>query len=352
MNKKQRANWPFLVSAFFHLCVVVGDASGTDRFALSSISVANLVGDTRFVCSKEFLSDIGISVFRVFSAFILAFVIAIPLALLMTEFAFVKRLLEPYIDFIRYLPVPALIPLTILFFGLGEGSKIALLFIGTFFNSFFLLLMTSTHSIEILRPLFSLGFSRMRGEFLGCVPFCLSCTTMPALRWDGPDLPRDRGTCCGPGRNRTCDQRGTTVFQHRKVYVAILTLGIIGLVIDQVFKRLYPVASFLTESMIEVTGLKKRMIQKSREARRIERHFFSCKKGEFVCIVGSSGSGKSTLLRCLSGMDTDCEGEVRIDGETRDRYFSQKSAGFVSARVFQFSLVNGLAKCSTGEPSS
>ena len=60
---------------------------------------------------KQFLFDIGISVFRVFSAFALAFVIAVPTALLMTECAFVKRLLEPYIDFIRYLPVPALIPL-------------------------------------------------------------------------------------------------------------------------------------------------------------------------------------------------------------------------------------------------
>ncbi len=37
--------------------------------------------------------------------------------------------------------------------------------------------------------------------------------------------------------------------------------------------------------------------------------------GEFVSITGKSGCGKSTLLYILSTMDTDFEGEVKIDGE-------------------------------------
>ena len=41
---------------------------------------------------------------------------------------------EPLIDFIRYLPVPALVPLTLIWLGIGESSKIALLWIGTFFQ--------------------------------------------------------------------------------------------------------------------------------------------------------------------------------------------------------------------------
>ncbi len=36
--------------------------------------------------------------------------------------------------------------------------------------------------------------------------------------------------------------------------------------------------------------------------------------GEFVAIVGASGCGKSTLLRLILGLDTDHDGEIRLDG--------------------------------------
>jgi lipoprotein-releasing system ATP-binding protein len=42
---------------------------------------------------------------------------------------------------------------------------------------------------------------------------------------------------------------------------------------------------------------------------------FSVDQGEFVAVTGKSGCGKSTLLYILSTMDTDYEGELRIDGE-------------------------------------
>ena len=41
---------------------------------------------------------------------------------------------EPVIDLIRYLPVPALVPLTVIWLGIGEVSKVALLWMGTFFQ--------------------------------------------------------------------------------------------------------------------------------------------------------------------------------------------------------------------------
>jgi lipoprotein-releasing system ATP-binding protein len=41
----------------------------------------------------------------------------------------------------------------------------------------------------------------------------------------------------------------------------------------------------------------------------------SINEGEFVSIVGKSGCGKSTLLYILSTMDTDYEGELRINGD-------------------------------------
>lgn len=65
----------------------------------------------------------------------------------------------------------------------------------------------------------------------------------------------------------------------------------------------------------------------------------SVSRGEFVSITGKSGCGKSTLLYILSTMDTDYEGELRIDGEpthalsgTRLSEIRNEKIGF----VFQF----------------
>lgn len=43
---------------------------------------------------------------------------------------------------------------------------------------------------------------------------------------------------------------------------------------------------------------------------------FEVYKGEFLTLVGKSGSGKSTLLYCLSTMDTQYKGELKILGQT------------------------------------
>ncbi|WP_224270319.1 phosphonate ABC transporter ATP-binding protein [Haloprofundus salinisoli] len=46
---------------------------------------------------------------------------------------------------------------------------------------------------------------------------------------------------------------------------------------------------------------------------------FSVPEGEFVIVLGVSGSGKSTLLRCMNGLTTPTDGEIRIDGTPVDR---------------------------------
>ena len=46
----------------------------------------------------------------------------------------VEALLEPLTDFIRYMPAVAFIPLVMLWFGIDESAKIAIIFIGTFFQ--------------------------------------------------------------------------------------------------------------------------------------------------------------------------------------------------------------------------
>ena len=88
----------------------------------------------RLFTERDFSSDILVSVGRVWFAFGLSVILAVPLGLLMSTYRAVGALLEPFVDFVRYLPVPALVPLLIIWFGVGEASKIAVLWMGTFFQ--------------------------------------------------------------------------------------------------------------------------------------------------------------------------------------------------------------------------
>ena len=88
----------------------------------------------RLFTEREFGSDVVVSVGRVWFAFFLSVIIAVPLGLLMSTYRAVGAILEPFVDFVRYLPVPALVPLLVIWFGVGETSKIAVLWMGTFFQ--------------------------------------------------------------------------------------------------------------------------------------------------------------------------------------------------------------------------
>jgi NitT/TauT family transport system permease protein len=104
----------------------------------------------------EFIDDIWISIFRVWVAFLLSAVVAIPLGILMSSFRIVNGLTEPIIDFIRYLPVPALVPLTVIWLGIGESSKIALLWMGTFFQ---LVLLVADDARRVPREYVEVGMT-------------------------------------------------------------------------------------------------------------------------------------------------------------------------------------------------
>lgn len=83
---------------------------------------------------QSLLYHTGVSAARVWGAFLIAAVMAIPIGVLMSSYRIVGAALEPIVDFIRYLPVPALVPLSIIWFGVGEPTKIFLLWLGTFFQ--------------------------------------------------------------------------------------------------------------------------------------------------------------------------------------------------------------------------
>src|ERR1700730_8108406 len=80
------------------------------------------------------LTDMRISSFRVVAGWALSALVAIPIGLAIRNFRRGHEPLEPLTDFIRYMPAVAFIPLVMLWVGIDEGSKVAIIFIGTFFQ--------------------------------------------------------------------------------------------------------------------------------------------------------------------------------------------------------------------------
>ena len=74
----------------------------------------------------------------VLRAFLFSVLIALPTALLCFKYKLFSKIILPYHEFIRYIPVPALVPFCTAILGVGDMTKIALVFIGTYFQMLFL----------------------------------------------------------------------------------------------------------------------------------------------------------------------------------------------------------------------
>lgn len=81
---------------------------------------------------KELSRSAIASLQRVIGGFVVGLLVALPLGILMGSFTLVRGLLEPIAVFGAYLPIPALVPLTLSLFGIGEGQKIMFLALAFF----------------------------------------------------------------------------------------------------------------------------------------------------------------------------------------------------------------------------
>lgn len=91
---------------------------------------------TNALASGELWQHISISLMRVCGGFAMTVSLAVPLAALLYFAPFSERLLGVPLEFIRVTPPLAAVPLLILWFGIGEGSKLAIIILASFFPIF------------------------------------------------------------------------------------------------------------------------------------------------------------------------------------------------------------------------
>ena len=75
---------------------------------------------------------VAVSTARVFGAFLLACLVGIPLGLAMGMSPAMRGIFDPPIEFYRPIPPLAYLPLMIIWFGIGETSKVLLIFLSVF----------------------------------------------------------------------------------------------------------------------------------------------------------------------------------------------------------------------------
>ncbi len=189
--------------------------------------------------NQGFAADIGMTVWRVLGGFVIAALLAVPLGVLMGAYKPVEAFFEPFVSFARYLPASAFIPLLILWAGIGETQKLAVIFIGSFFQ---LVLMIAVSVGNTRRDLVEAAYT-LGSQDRGVVTRVLLPSAAPEIAetlrmvlgwaWTYVIVAELIGASSGIGHMITDSQ---ALLATDQIIFGIIVIGAIGLVTDFVFK--------------------------------------------------------------------------------------------------------------------
>lgn len=191
------------------------------------------------------VGDIAISVYRVMAGFLASAVIALPLGLYIGTYRPVQAFLEPLTDFIRYMPAVAFIPLVMLWVGIDEGSKVLIIFIGTFFQMV-LMVAEDVRRVPMAQIEAAQTMGANRAEIIRLVVLpsarpALLDTLRITCGWAWTYLVVAELVAANSGLGYAI-LRAQRYMQTDKIFAGILLIGVIGLLTDQAFRWLGRVA--------------------------------------------------------------------------------------------------------------
>ena len=189
-----------------------------------------------------FTTDILNSVYRVMLGFIVAALIGVPLGLFMGAFKVAEAFTEPVVGFIRYMPASAFIPLFILWLGIGDIEKIAIIFVGSFFQLVLMVAVVAKNvHKDMLETAYTLGAKRFQVIRKVLLPASLpgivdTLRIIVGWAWTYIIVAELVASASGIGYMIISAQR---MLRTGNIIFGILTIGILGLITDYFFKWLY-----------------------------------------------------------------------------------------------------------------
>lgn len=181
----------------------------------------------------------SISLQRIALGFLFGALIGIPLGLAIGSFAGVRRVLEPYTEFLRFIPATALITVAVIWFGIGEGSKIFLII----YTTVFIVIINTAAGVSAVAPnkiraARSLGASRAQVFWYVALP-----ATVPYIL-TGMRLAMGNSfvTIIAAELVAANAGLGKMIWDARlymlvdQIFVALLVLGLLGFTADRLFR--------------------------------------------------------------------------------------------------------------------
>ncbi|WP_433172583.1 ABC transporter permease [Actinoallomurus sp. CA-150999] len=169
----------------------------------------------------------------------LGLVVGVPIGLLMGRLTVIRQLLDPYIEFFRFIPPVAFVTLAVVWLGIGESSKVVLIF----YTSVFIVTLNTIAGVlsvneSKLRAATSLGASRWQVMRSVVLP-----ATVPHIV-TGARLAMGNSFLTIVSAEIVAAQvgLGALIWTSRNygridwVFVGIITLGILGFVFDRVLR--------------------------------------------------------------------------------------------------------------------
>ena len=184
-------------------------------------------------------SNASVSLQRIALGFLFGSLLGVPLGLAIGSFAIVRRLLEPYTEFLRFIPATALITVAVIWFGIGEGSKVFLII----YTTIFIVIINTAAGVSAVAPnkiraARSLGASRAQVFFFVALP-----ATLPYIL-TGMRLAMGNSfvTIIAAELVAANAGLGKMIWDARlymlvdQIFVALLVLGLLGFTADRLFR--------------------------------------------------------------------------------------------------------------------
>lgn len=183
--------------------------------------------------------DTRTSFVRITIGFLVSTAMALPIGILIGSYRAAEAAIEPSVDFIRYMPAVAFVPLSIVWVGVDETQKWLIIWIGTFFQQVLLVMdnvkRVPREYVDIGHTLGMKDHTVLRRVVLPASAPAIWDTLRITLGWAWTWLVVAElvAAADGLGHRIVVAQR---YFQTDTIFVGILVIGLLGLIMDQVMK--------------------------------------------------------------------------------------------------------------------
>jgi NitT/TauT family transport system permease protein/taurine transport system permease protein len=189
--------------------------------------------------SGEIFADVSISMSRILVGFFSGSLIGVIFGVLLGRIRVLHDLLDPIMELLRYLSPTAMIPIAVIWFGIGELSKYFLIFWGTFF----IVLINTTAGvwrapITRQRAAECLGANRLQIFLMVLIP-----SAVPYIVTGMRVAMASSFMSIIPAEILAADsgigyllQKSSMLLQTNRIFVALLTICVLGFAVDRLFR--------------------------------------------------------------------------------------------------------------------